>query len=260
MPPRSLSLLILLLVLTALAAPSAHAQHRGAKDLTRRAKKHVADGLAAQDAGDFTTAIAEYERAYRLVPHPEILFNLGQAHRLDGQPARALSYYRRYLAIEPDGRVAADAKRWIAELEPIVGDTPEPDDTLPGERPTERTSPLPDPGKPYLYAGISCIGVGLVSVGWATLFGLEARNIDRTLSNHQGPWTDALLAEQDRGRSMETRSILLASAGGVLVVGGAALIYVGHRKFLASRQQPTFAVAPMFGGGTTGLVISGVLP
>lgn len=260
MPPRSLSHILLLSLLLALGgAGTALAQNRG-NDLTTRAKKHVADGLTAQDAGDFATAIAEYERAYRLVPHPEILFNLGQAHRLDGQPARALAYYRRYLAIEPDGRVAADAKRWIAELEPIVGDAAEPDDTLPGERPAERTSPLPNPGRPYLYAGISSIGLGLVGVGWSALFGLEARKIDRALSNHDGPWTDALLAEQDRGRSMETRSILFASAGGVLVVGGAALIYVGHRKYLASRRQPSFAVAPLLGGDTTGLVISGVLP
>jgi tetratricopeptide (TPR) repeat protein len=262
MPARALALTIAALV-TLAGTTAAAAQTSGSRDLTTRAKRHVADGLAAQDAGDLAEAIAQYERAYRLVPHPELLFNLGQAHRLDGEPARALAFYRRYLAIEPDGRVAADARRWIAELEPIVGDAPEPDDALPGARAepqAERTSPPPNPGRPYLYAGVSCVGLGILSTALATLAGLEARQVDRALSRHDGPWTDALLAEQDRGRGLETRSILFAGAGAALVAGGAALIYVSHHKDRNRPRPPAWAVSPLLGDRATGLVLTGELP
>jgi hypothetical protein len=50
------------------------------------ARQLVDEGIAAQDAGDYDTAIARYMRAFALDPHPVLLFNVGQAHRLAGCP------------------------------------------------------------------------------------------------------------------------------------------------------------------------------
>jgi hypothetical protein len=88
--------------------------------LKEQAKKAVAAGLEAQSAGRYDEAIGFYRQAYDAVPHPELLFNLAQAYRLKGDPETALGMYQRYLAIEPKGRVAADARRWVAELEKSV--------------------------------------------------------------------------------------------------------------------------------------------
>ena len=80
------------------------------------AKKLVDEGIAAQDAGDYDRAIALYMRAFALDPHPVLLFNVGQAHRLDGCPERAASFYARYLALEPRGSQAPAARAALDEI------------------------------------------------------------------------------------------------------------------------------------------------
>jgi tetratricopeptide (TPR) repeat protein len=91
-----------------------------ADTLKDQARRDVTAGLAAQSEGRYDDAIALYKRAYEAVPHPEILFDLAQAYRLKGDPETALGLYQRYLAVEPRGRVAADARRWAAELDKVV--------------------------------------------------------------------------------------------------------------------------------------------
>jgi Tetratricopeptide repeat len=91
-----------------------------ADTLKEQARKAVAAGLEAQNAGRYDEAIAYYRTAYDAVPHHEILFNLAQAHRLKGDVSAALGLYQRYLVVEPRGRVAADARRWVAELQKLA--------------------------------------------------------------------------------------------------------------------------------------------
>jgi tetratricopeptide (TPR) repeat protein len=91
------------------SAPS-NAAHREA------ARKLVNEGIAAQDAGDYDRAVALYMRAFALDPHPVLLFNVGQAHRLDGCPERAASFYERYLALEPRGSQAPAARAALDEI------------------------------------------------------------------------------------------------------------------------------------------------
>lgn len=81
------------------------------------AKRYVERGLAAQVDGDFDAAVLFFKKAYALIPHPELLFNLGQAYRLKGEPTVALRYYREYLAADSEGRGATEATSWIARLE-----------------------------------------------------------------------------------------------------------------------------------------------
>lgn len=106
--------LLLLVLLVAVAYPSAAGADPSRKDA---AKRYVERGLAAQIDGDFDAAIVFFNKAYALIPHPELLFNLGQAHRLKGEPSVALRYYREYLAADSQGRGAAEAGSWIARLE-----------------------------------------------------------------------------------------------------------------------------------------------
>ena len=93
-----------------------------ADDLKEQAKRDVSAGIAAQSGGHYDEAIALYKKAYAAIPHPEILFNLGQAYRLKGDAETALDYYRRYLAAEPNGRAAGDANRWVTELDKRIAD------------------------------------------------------------------------------------------------------------------------------------------
>ncbi len=81
------------------------------------ASAYVDSGLYAQKEVDYDTAINLYWKAYALVPHPMLLFDIAQAHRLTGRVEQALTLYRHYLDEDPDGPEARTAREFIAELE-----------------------------------------------------------------------------------------------------------------------------------------------
>ncbi len=100
-------------IATAVAQPAT----LSAKDKKKIAKGYVDTGLAAQDAGDYATALDQYAKAYALLPHPVLLFNQAQAHRLAGHRDDAIAFYRQFLATTPRGSEAADARKLLATLE-----------------------------------------------------------------------------------------------------------------------------------------------
>jgi len=80
------------------------------------AKKLVDDGIAAFNVKDYGKAISFYMRAFVLEPRPRLLFNVGQALRLAGCTERAVSFYARYLALEPQGGESEAARGILAEI------------------------------------------------------------------------------------------------------------------------------------------------
>jgi tetratricopeptide (TPR) repeat protein len=111
-----LHLLLIGLVMLAIGRARALADPAPAADKTRVAKQYVDAGLAAQGTGDYDTALTMYSKAYQLVPHPLLIFNMAQAHRLAGHIDQALTLYARYLAEDPNGAEAATARDLVAEL------------------------------------------------------------------------------------------------------------------------------------------------
>jgi len=99
------------------AAPSG--EERSKRDTARR---YVDAGLAAQQSGDYAAAVDFYLRAYDLVPHPLLIYNMAEAHRLAGHTADALAHYRRYLAADPKGPRSQDATSQLAPLEKAEAD------------------------------------------------------------------------------------------------------------------------------------------
>jgi tetratricopeptide (TPR) repeat protein len=84
-------------------------------DKTQTAKEYVSAGLAAQKAGDYDTALTFYSKAYELVPHPVLLFNMAQANRLAGRSDKAIELYKRYLEADPKGPQVKVASDFVAE-------------------------------------------------------------------------------------------------------------------------------------------------
>ncbi|MBA3541037.1 MAG: hypothetical protein H0T79_15610 [Deltaproteobacteria bacterium] len=81
-----------------------------------QAGKHFTAGQAAEQRGDWQSAIAEYEQAYALAPHPSVLFNLAHAHeQLEGY-RRAAEFLRKYLADNPDAEDRAVVQQRIVDL------------------------------------------------------------------------------------------------------------------------------------------------
>jgi iron complex outermembrane receptor protein len=100
----------------AIALVLATAPARGEPSTKAQAKQHFKQGKALQDAGKYDDAVAEYRAAYDLDRRPEMLFNIAQVYRLENHKQPAIDYYQQYLAVQPDGPGAREARQWIAEL------------------------------------------------------------------------------------------------------------------------------------------------
>src|SRR3954468_8745946 len=73
------------------SSPPARSPAPVSPQVQAQAKAYVNDGITAQNAGQFDVAISHYWKAYQLVPHPLLIFNIAQAHRLAGRIDEAIA-------------------------------------------------------------------------------------------------------------------------------------------------------------------------
>lgn len=122
-----------------------------------QARDAVKSATAAYNLGRYDEAIAEYERAYRLIPDPPLLFNIAQAQRRSGLGEKAIDSYKAFLrTTAPDDPNRALARKHLDELElffkPVAPTAPKPapkppkpaglDLAPPPEAPTPTTTPV----------------------------------------------------------------------------------------------------------------------
>ncbi len=77
-------------------------------------------------AGNYAAALDAFQRAYALIPEPNLLFNIAGCHERLGQRTQAIEYYRWFLgtaSANPEGRRRAIAALSRLEREP-ARDTP----------------------------------------------------------------------------------------------------------------------------------------
>jgi hypothetical protein len=72
-------------------------------------------GVALYDQGKYREAIVQFENAYRLQPHPSVLFNIARCHENLGELTEALAYYQRMLA-DPAVENRADVEARVREI------------------------------------------------------------------------------------------------------------------------------------------------
>ena len=229
------------------------------------AKQYVDSGIAAQAASDFDTAVKLYTKAYELVPAPVLLYNIAQAHRLGGRDAEAKTFYERYLAADPKGAPAPSAREFLAEINAreairiaaearaaeqaqsastaaataakakeaeAARQQAEADAARRAEQEAadrerrEQLEAQASGARKLRIAGLATGGVGVASVGVAVVFGLRAMSLTDELS----PPNTYSVAKDDDGQRAETLSIVAGSVGSALILGGAALYYLGHRR------------------------------
>jgi hypothetical protein len=99
---------------------------RAADPRTESARQHSAQGDAYYKLEKYGNAIGEYEQAYLAKPDPSFLYNIAQCHRLMGQSAEALNFYRRFLRDAPDAPNRPVAEKHIKDLEDASHATLEP--------------------------------------------------------------------------------------------------------------------------------------
>jgi tetratricopeptide (TPR) repeat protein len=284
-PGRWLPLAALAIALAAVlgGGRAARADGQDEADKRRRAGKHVEEGDRYKEAGEYDKAAREYEKAYDLVPHPELFFNLAQVYRLGGKKEKALEYYERYLAVQPNGRAAPQARTFARQLRKALGKSRE-EGAGPGAGPgagsgsesgsgsgsesgsesggdVTRRVDRDRPGRVLRIAGMASAGAGLVALAVGVKYGLDARRISDDLSANDVMWTDELLATQAEGKRAERRMFIATGLGAAFVAGGAVLYYLGHsaRAEAAASGEEAAAVsaAPLIGGDAFGLAVSG---
>ena len=142
-----LSALIALVLLTAGSA-------RGDAGDDARARSLYEKGMAHFQLDEYDAAITLWLEAYRFKPVPELLYNVAQAHRLKSE--RALAFYRKYLALNPQAANRAEVERHIASLEELLRDEPPPKlptpVAAPKPLPVKLTPPLIEAPKPVVTA------------------------------------------------------------------------------------------------------------
>jgi hypothetical protein len=199
-------------------------------DDTDEAKKMYDEGKRYYTVGDYDHAITAWKAAYVKFPAPILLFNLGQAYRLEGDCAQAMTFYRRY---EEQGKIASqqeldDAKGKCKDAKPpppaVVEPKPFEKAPDPGEASAMRRPPPARRSSPMRTAGIVTGGAGVALLGVSTFFGLKARGDAHDVESGSGNW-DATRGTQDSGKSAATTAVV-TGVFGVAALGTGAVLYV----------------------------------
>ncbi len=263
----------LIAVALAAVAAAAHAQPPTSTAVDT-ARAYTEAGLAAERAGDYDAAIRFYRDAYDLVPHPLLLFNLGQAHRLAGNAEEALRHYQLYLDADPRDPQREPAIRHIAALRAKLTatwrrrqevSTPPADDHRSPPADDHRSSrssaadlqasrssaEAPARGRGARLVGLGLAGAGLAALGVGAIYGMRARTLADELSQPGARYDPAKV---EAGEDAELGFAIATALGGGLVIGGAVLYLRGRSSAGPSRV----VVAPAL-GQVVGVTVSGEL-
>jgi len=121
-------------------SPGADAQPAGDK---QKAKELYIKGNTQYNLGRWKEAIDLFTQAYEAYDNPDLLFNIGQAYRQDGNCSKAIFFYKRYLALKPNAPNRSEVEAFITKLQPGCVEQPEPKEQ-PKEQPKETvTAPTP---------------------------------------------------------------------------------------------------------------------
>jgi tetratricopeptide (TPR) repeat protein len=279
--PGRLRAVFLLLLATSVSAAEPAPEPANGNDVTA-AKQHFIKGNRLFDLQRYSESAREYEAAYEAKDDPALLFNIGQAYRLAADYPKAIGAYKAYLRRSPHPHNRAEIEARIADLQkllaaqvrtheaPPVGNetVPEQPSTHEGDhvaqpRPAPITESQPwqhqpersvdaNAGRVKRLAGIGLLaGGGAAIVVGATLTGLAYAI--QSAQSHPGRNVAYDPSAASRMTAEETSGGVLLGVGAAAAVGGTVLYVLGRKE--ASRGR--FAIAPIVGGGVTGLMVTG---
>jgi len=255
-----------------------------ARELVNKAKER-------SNANDHHAAIDLYLQAYNIAPLPLLLSNVASEYEKLSDSVQALKYFCKYLDAEPDGPMAGYARSHAKEMQGKLHNTvddqtvckPLPTTTAPDAgsaaptappdtgaagstetKPAVATEPAPatttassNPGSAERIAGLVTAGVGVVGLTIGIIYGVDAQNASNQISNWPKgtPWPNNIKQLEANGQSDQNIQIAGLVAGGVLVVGGAVVYYLG----LQSGRSPAehASVRPVVGPGYGGVAFGG---
>jgi tetratricopeptide (TPR) repeat protein len=250
----------------------------------QRASEKVKQAIAKSQAGDHDEAVELYLEAYKIIPQPLLLSNIGSEYQQMKKPVEALSYFCKYLDADPTGNnvsyATAQAKTLYIEVsgvddvddkdvcKPIVKKktlNPDPPDLVntnivDGSRPP----PAQVDGKPasssspvrWVGVGLGVVGAGVFGIG--TYYGLQAKKISDDITNHDPsqPWPANINQLEADGAAYEKKQIYFMIGGGAALATGIVLFFVGGPK-ASSESAAGVTFTPVATPDTLGFAASG---
>jgi hypothetical protein len=262
-------ILFALLASLAVARP-AQAQTKGKPS----AESHYNKGMTAYNLGHFQEAIEEFEKAYEIRSEPIFLYNIAQSHRQNGNPQRAIFFYRRYVDADPSSKKRPEVEKRIADMqseldaqkEREAATAPPPTVVAPQPLPPQ-TAPVyvPRPAvvenKPTVAAdasqgrglrigGIVAAGVGVAGAVTGVVLVLHGNSLhDEAFAT--GSQFDS--SKYDSSKTFRTMGWVAVGVGAAAVATGVTLYILGAR----ASSEPSVSVAPMVAPGTGGAALFG---
>jgi hypothetical protein len=267
------------LALMLIVAPSLAVAEPSAKDKDR-ASDLVKKAIAKSQAGDHETAVGLYLDAYKIIPQPLLLSNIGSEYQQMNKPVEALKYFCKYIEADPTGSnmtyALAQARTLYVDLggkasvddkdlcKPIVKANPEPK-TQPTTTPIETpvtTKTTSDTAKtkqsPLRYTGLVVGTVGVAVFGLGVYYGFHAQSITDELNGHDVTmeWPANTPDRQREGQRAENMQIGLMIGGGVAIAAGVTMFLLGRPPHVAERDG-AIAIVPVATNDSLGFSAAG---
>ncbi len=251
-------------LVASLAAPAtAVAAAPGRAGVTdREALAHADAAESAFRVGDYAKAAVHFKAAYAIEQRPELLYAWAQVERLAGNHRVAAGLYEAFLEQAPDSGSAGEARAHMIEMRALMGDDPEPVDTLPVDTEPTEQDPEQDPeddeepGSPlqgeWLAPTLLGVGAAVAIAGGVVM--ILGRN--RVSESRTAPTEQAYFAEIDTGRQIYYAGAGTLGAGGLIMVGGAIRYALVARRGGKPTEKKTQAAAVVTRTGF-GLSLSG---
>ncbi len=255
--------LLLGIVTIARGEPAALDDAESTDEVQPAAARAFWNAKQAYDAGNFAEARDQFQRAYQLTKHPDLLYDLGQAYRRMGECASARQAYEQFLRLAPSSPLAPRATKHLGSLaascplalakedrSPTTSDSAH---QRPSPRPARlapiRTAP-PEARDHRRWQAWSTVTLATGLAAGAAALGLEIynhqryhewRERNRSLARGTaagGTATDWAVRQQANDRlggsiSAVDRSALLVGIGGAVLVAASAVLYVVTPSFTA---------------------------
>lgn len=116
-------------------------------DVRTEARRHFRAGMALIAEGQVDEGVAELREAYEILPHPNVLYNIGRAYAESGRYDEAVDYFERYLESDPPDRAEVNGyltalRARIAAVEARASEEPAPVEAEVAPTPTPETAPV----------------------------------------------------------------------------------------------------------------------
>lgn len=191
----------------------------------------------------YEKAAVDFQKAFVLTNHRDLLFNIARSREKLGDQAGAIEWYRAYLATQP-----ADETAVIHRIRQLGGEpTPEPVDLGAVADDVGIETPLAEPSAdPWPWVAL---GVGIAAAGAGTYFGLDA--LDQASQARAADTREAALPLKE-GAEQSALIADIAFIAGAAAVGTAVFLWARADHAAADQGRVEVSVTPE--GGYLGVV------